>query len=77
MKVAIIGFGYWGPNLVRNFNNTPDCEVGYVCDKDPAQLARVQKIYPKVVVTQDYHSVLNDNTVDAVVIATPVYAHYP
>ncbi len=77
MKIAIIGYGYWGPNLVRNFANTPDCEVAYVLDQSAQQLQRVQKAYPNVKTTSNYDEILADNSVDAVAIATPVSAHYP
>ncbi|MFK8105230.1 MAG: Gfo/Idh/MocA family protein [Saprospiraceae bacterium] len=77
MKIAIIGYGYWGPNLVRNFANTPDCEVAYVLDQSSQQLQRVQKAYPNVKTTSNYDEILADNSVDAVAIATPVSAHYP
>lgn len=77
MRIAIIGYGYWGPNLVRNFNNTKGVEVAYVFDLSDKQLNRVRATYPNISVTKEYSDVLNDNTVDAVAIATPVFTHYP
>lgn len=75
-KIAIIGYGYWGPNLVRNFTNLANCQVGYVCDRQLEQLDRVKKQYPYIQVTTNYQQVLNDETIDAVAIATPVSTHF-
>jgi predicted dehydrogenase len=76
MNVAIIGFGYWGPNLVRNFNSVSDCKVKYVCDFRAERLNIVSKQYPSVETTHDYEEVLNDSSVEAVIIATPVFTHF-
>jgi len=76
MKIAIIGYGYWGPNLVRNFSNTEGCEVAYVFDLSEKQLARVKSNYPDITTTTQYADILNDTTVDAVAIATPVFTHF-
>ncbi|HRG59224.1 MAG TPA: Gfo/Idh/MocA family oxidoreductase [Bacteroidia bacterium] len=76
LKCAILGFGYWGPNLVRNFNSVPECEVKYVCDFRDERLALVKKQYQNVNTTKDFDEVLNDTEVDAVIIATPVFTHF-
>jgi predicted dehydrogenase len=76
MNVAIIGFGYWGPNLVRNFSSVADCKVKYVCDFRAERLAVVNKQYTSVTTTNDFEAVLNDTEIDAVVIATPVFTHF-
>lgn len=76
MKIAIIGYGYWGPNLVRNFSNANNCEVSWVFDLNPKQQDRVKKLYPGIQVTSNYNDILNDQTTDAVAIATPVSTHY-
>jgi predicted dehydrogenase len=76
MNVAIIGFGYWGPNLVRNFSSVADCKVKYVCDFRAERLDTVKRQYPAVLTTNDFDTVLNDVEVDAVVIATPVFTHF-
>ncbi|MBP6183622.1 MAG: Gfo/Idh/MocA family oxidoreductase [Saprospiraceae bacterium] len=76
IKVAIIGFGYWGPNLVRNFNLTPDCSVTWVLDLDKSRLEKVQNLYPQIKTTTDYTDILTDLAVDAVIIATPVHTHF-
>lgn len=76
VNIAVIGAGYWGPNLVRNFNEIPDARVSYVCDLDPAKLAPLQIRYPTLKTTRDYNETLADPTVDAVAIATPVSTHH-
>lgn len=75
-KIAIIGYGYWGPNLLRNFYETSDCEVLYVCDTDLQRLKLVRKRYPLVILTTNYDEILKDPDLDAVVIAVPAKFHY-
>ncbi|MDT8446013.1 MAG: Gfo/Idh/MocA family oxidoreductase [bacterium] len=78
MKIAVIGYGYWGPNLVRNFSWTPGVEVAYVCDLDPKQLAKVSAMFPNVgKTTTNYQEVLDDPSIEAVAISTPVQTHAP
>ena len=74
--VGIIGYGYWGPNLVRNFYETPDCRVVAVSDLRPQQLDRVRARYPTIETTTDYGDLLRDSRIDAVAIATPVATHF-
>jgi predicted dehydrogenase len=74
--IGVIGYGYWGPNLVRNFAECQDAAVRMVCDVKPAQLEKVQRRYPGVRVTTTPADVWNDPAVDAVVIATPVQFHF-
>ena len=76
MNVAIIGFGYWGPNLVRNFNSVAGCNVRHVCDSRPERLAVVNKQYPSAITGSDYDLILNDVSVEAIIIATPVFTHF-
>lgn len=75
--VGVIGYGYWGPNLVRNFAACPDTGVAMVCDPDEARLAKVAAIYPAVRLTTSAEELIADPAVDAVAIATPVDAHFP
>ena len=77
IKIAIVGCGYWGQNLIRNFSDLPDVEVTAVCDFNLNALARVKRRYPTVELKQDYQQVLSDGRIQAVVIATPVSTHYP
>ncbi|MCS6316208.1 MAG: Gfo/Idh/MocA family oxidoreductase, partial [Nitrospira sp.] len=76
VKLAVIGYGYWGPNIVRNFSGHPDCEVVAVCDKNPAALARVLGRHAGVRVLTDSDDIVTDPEIDAVAIVTPVSYHY-
>jgi len=76
IKVGVIGYGYWGPNLVRNFMAAPGSEVMYVCDFRPERLASLRKIYPGIKTCSDPSELINDPQVDAVIIATPVTSHF-
>lgn len=74
--IAIVGAGYWGPNLIRNFDSLADCQVRWVCDRKPGRLHYVHQRWPHIPLTKDYGELLKDPAVDAVVIATPVSTHY-
>jgi predicted dehydrogenase len=74
--VSVIGYGYWGPNLVRNFWEVPGVKLVSVCDLRPERLDGVRSRYPAVEITGDVREVLNDPRVDAVAIATPVSTHF-
>jgi len=75
--VGVIGCGYWGPNLVRNFNQLPISRVKYCCDLDDSRLQHMKSLYPNVIVTKNYEDLIADPEVDAVAIATPVSTHFP
>ncbi|HEU4717948.1 MAG TPA: Gfo/Idh/MocA family oxidoreductase [Bacteroidia bacterium] len=77
IRIGVIGYGYWGPNLVRNFSQLNDCVVKTVADTRPGRLEALHKIYPSIAVTADYKTVLSDAEIDAVVIAVPVFLHFP
>jgi predicted dehydrogenase len=77
LRVSVVGCGYWGQNLLRNFCELEEAEVLIACDADPRSLARSRQRYPTLEVTQNYQDVLADPRVDAVVLATPVSTHYP
>jgi predicted dehydrogenase len=77
IRVGVIGYGYWGPNLVRNFHEVKDCQVVSVSDTRPERRALVTARYPSIVATADHRDLLNDPNIDAVLIATPVHTHYP
>ncbi|MEN8264154.1 MAG: Gfo/Idh/MocA family oxidoreductase [Nitrospirota bacterium] len=76
LKVGVIGYGYWGPNVVRNFCGQENVQVTSVCDKDPARLELVKKVYPAIELVHDYNDIINSNKIDAVAIITPVSTHY-
>jgi len=76
IKVAIVGGGYWGQNLIRNFWEVDEGELTFICDLDPKALARAQRRYPTVQVTRHYRELLDSPRVDAIVLATPVSTHY-
>ncbi len=77
LRIGVIGYGYWGPNLVRNFSEARDCRVVAVADTRPERRALVQSRYPAVDTTDDYRELLNDPNIDAIAIATPVSSHFP
>lgn len=76
IRVGVIGYGYWGPNLVRNFMLAPGSEVTRVCDLREERLAPLQKQYPGLKTCTRASELINDADVDAVVIATPVSSHF-
>ena len=76
IRVGVIGYGYWGPNLVRNFADQVDATVTIVCDRRSDRLAQAQRRYPGIRVTTDPADLIADPAVDAVAIATPVALHF-
>jgi predicted dehydrogenase len=77
MKVGVIGCGYWGPNLVRNFNALDDVEVAAVCDIRKERLEFISRQFPAIgLLTTDAKEVLHSTDVDAIIIATPVSSHF-
>ena len=76
INVGIIGVGYWGPNLVRNFYNNPLCNLKTVCDVNSKRLDYIHRKYPDIKITMESDSVILDRNIDAIVIATPVNTHY-
>lgn len=75
-KIGVIGCGYWGPNLIRNFRNTPNCEMVIACDMQEDRLSRIKKLFPGLETTKKHEDLLHSD-LDAVAIATPVWTHYP
>lgn len=73
--VGVIGVGYWGPNLLRNFNNANGAEARWAADLDDARLAHIGRLYPSVRTTRDYRDMLEDEATEAVVVATPADTH--
>ena len=77
VRVAVVGLGYWGPNLVRNLNELASAEVVAVCDRDRERLELIRRRYPAVQAHTSIDELLGDETIDAVAIATPVSTHFP
>lgn len=77
IRVAVIGAGHWGPNLIRNFENPPRSTVRWVVDRDEGRLAQVRSRYPEARLGADAEEAFADDEVDAVVVATPTTTHYP
>ena len=77
IKVGVVGCGYWGPNLIRNFRSLPDCSLKMMCDISENRLAHLKSLYPEVEGEMNYNYMLNGAGLDAVIIATPVKSHYP
>lgn len=76
IKVGIIGYGYWGPNLVRNFFSQKDCNIKAVADSRPNRLELLRKSYPTINAVLNADDIINDADIDAVIIATPVFTHF-
>src|SRR2546423_2564292 len=77
VRVGVIGYGYWGPNLVRNLAEVEGFKVTTVSDMSESRLALARSRYPSITTTTDFHRLIDDPAVDAVVIMTPVSTHYP
>lgn len=77
IKIGVVGCGYWGPNLIRNFRALPDCNLRVMCDIDPERLDHLGMLYPEIEGTPDFKHMLNGVGLDAVVIATAVKSHFP
>jgi predicted dehydrogenase len=76
LNIGVVGCGYWGPNLIRNFNALADCRLKFICDSNEKRLAHMQQLYPNVEATVDFAQLLNDPGLDVIVICTPVRHHY-
>lgn len=76
ITVGVIGCGYWGPNLLRNFAENEAAELRWICDLDPVRLGGMGRRYPAAETTRDYRLLLTDPRLDAVAIATPVQTHF-
>lgn len=76
LSIGVIGCGYWGPNLIRNFSALSECKVRRICDADEKRLQSMALLYPSIELTTDYDDLTEDPEIDAIVIATPVRFHY-
>jgi len=76
VKFGVVGYGYWGPNVVRNLDQLDGSEVVAVCDKSPTARKRIHKSYPHIKVVSDTAELMSSTDIDAVAIVTPVWSHY-
>jgi len=76
VKFGVIGYGYWGPNVVRNLDRLEETEVVAVCDKSPEARQKVAKSYPGILVTSDPAELMSSPDIDAIAVVTPVWTHY-
>jgi predicted dehydrogenase len=76
VNVGIIGYGYWGPNLVRNFFMASNCNVIAVADARPERVANLNKIFPAIIGFDSANEIITHPGIDAVIIATPVFTHF-
>lgn len=77
IRIGVVGAGYWGPNIIRNFHQIPNCEMAVCCDKDEKRRSHMSGLYPEMKVTEDYDELINDASLDAIAVCTHVSAHYP
>jgi predicted dehydrogenase len=75
VRIGVVGLGYWGPNIARNFAAIPGCELAWCCDTDPVALGRIAEGFPGVRLAEDLDQLLADPGLDAVAISTPVPTH--
>ena len=76
VNIGVIGYGYWGPKVVRNFYGLTDCKIVAVCDKSPKALQHVLATYSGIECTRDASDIFTSKAIDAVAIVTPVSTHY-
>jgi len=76
VRVGVIGYGYWGPNVVRNLQGLENCQVVAICDQDRAGLERASKLYPSVDMKLDSSELLSSSGIDAIAVVTPVWTHF-
>jgi predicted dehydrogenase len=76
IRVGVIGYGYWGPNIVRNVQSLENAQVVAICDKNPAALRRASRIYPTIHLTTEFTDILQSPDIDVIAVVTPVWTHY-
>src|SRR2546425_12755712 len=76
IRMGVVGYGYWGPNIVRNLRSLEGCQLAAVCDQTPAALQRVRQAYPDLPVTRKPYDLLTSPEIDAVAVVTPVSTHF-
>ena len=76
IRIAVIGYGYWGPRIARNLNSADGCKVFTICDKSAGSLQRARRDFPNVELTCDVNTVLSSPDIDAIAVVTPVWTHF-
>src|SRR5437867_2812209 len=76
ISIGVIGCGHWGPNHIRTFSSIPGSRVAAAADLDANRLSSIGKLFPDLWLVRDYHELLADETINAVIIATPTRTHY-
>jgi predicted dehydrogenase len=76
VRIGVIGYGYWGPNIVRNLHSLEGCQIAAVSDQNPAALERVTRTYPGLPVTTNAAELLTSPAIDAIAVVTPVCTHF-
>ncbi len=76
LRFGVIGYGYWGPNIVRNLRALEGCQVVGICDQTPAARKRIQAEHPEIPVHSDYSELVKSPDMDAIAVITPVWTHY-
>ena len=76
IDIGVVGYGYWGPNIVRNFNINERSQVTFVCDSNEKSLHRVKRVYSNINTTTQYEDMISSSYVDAIAVITPVFTHY-
>ncbi len=76
LRVGVIGYGYWGPNVVRNLHRLENCQVAAICDGNPVALQRAKKVYPSLELTMNSSALLTSTQIDAIAVVTPVWGHF-
>jgi predicted dehydrogenase len=76
IRIAVVGCGYWGPNLIRNFKNLPECELIHICDANTKRLSHLKSLYPDLTTHTSFDALLKVPELDAIAIATPVHLHH-
>lgn len=76
IRVGVVGYGYWGPNIVRNLQSVDGCQAAAICDKNPVALQRAKNTHPRVELTTDISGLLTSPEIDAIAVVTPVWTHF-
>ena len=75
LGIGVVGCGYWGPNLIRNFYGLPDCELKTICDLDIQRLNHLKSLYPKAEISTEFQELIARPDIDALVVATSATTH--